>query len=412
MGRIVVSLLLLLVVLAPHAEEITLTNWNLLNYPGSTGLARAPYMRTVLASIRTDLLVVQEIDTQSGVTHFMTNVLEVMEPGVWSAAQFHDGYDSDRALFYRTGSVEVLAYGWLETDLRTIDWWQLRLPGTGNEFRLYTLHLKASQGSSEELQRLAECQVLRTALDALDPQLPFVVTGDHNLYTAAEPAYQWLTAPGPGELFDPIEQEGDWHDNPAYAGIHTQSTRTVAFGGGATGGLDDRFDLMLVSEELLDQSALEIRPETYTAYGNDGAHFNQSIINNGNSAVPADVAEALYQSSDHLPVFAVLRGEASAPSSLAGDPAAPLRLCSGPNPSLTPARLRFTLANETLIDLTLLDASGRAVATLARGPQHPGIFEYAWDGRDAAGRPVAAGVYYARLVAGAQTSVTRIVRIR
>jgi hypothetical protein len=36
--------------------------------------------------------------------------------------------------------------------------------------------------------------------------------------------------------------------------------------------------------------------------GNDGRHFNQSIDQGTNTAVPVEVAEALFDGSDHLPV--------------------------------------------------------------------------------------------------------------
>ncbi len=40
------------------------------------------------------------------------------------------------------------------------------------------------------------------------------------------------------------------------------------------------------------------------AIGNDGAHYNTSLVNpSSNGAVPDDVANALYQMSDHLPVY-------------------------------------------------------------------------------------------------------------
>ena len=49
---------------------------------------------------------------------------------------------------------------------------------------------------------------------------------------------------------------GDWHANVGetdceYASIHTQSTRVSSFGGGATAGMDDRFDWILVSAAIL-----------------------------------------------------------------------------------------------------------------------------------------------------------------
>jgi hypothetical protein len=344
----------------------------------------------------------------SGVTHFLTNVLEVMEPDAWEAAPFHDSYDTDNALFIRAGCVEVLEHGWLDTALRDIDWWQLRMAESGEEFRVYSLHLKASQGYEDD--RLAECVILRNALAGLTPGLPYLVTGDFNLYTAAEPAYQHLTAAGAGELIDPIDQEGPWHDNAAYACVHTQSTRTESFGGGATGGLDDRFDFILAAAGLLDGEGFELLPETYTAYANDCDHLNQSIIAGGNTAVPYEIAEAIYQSSDHLPLFAVLScGDAS---EIARTTPAPLLLAVGPNPARSSATVRWALPAPAPVSLVIHDTAGRRVAVLAEGVFGPGVIERVWDGRDGDGRPVGTGVYCARLVTGGQVSVQRVVVVR
>ena len=43
-------------------------------------------------------------------------------------------------------------------------------------------------------------------------------------------------------------------------------------------------------------------PSTYRVIGNDGQHFDDAINANGNSSVPANVLNALYNLSDHLPV--------------------------------------------------------------------------------------------------------------
>ena len=58
-----------------------------------------------------------------------------------------------------------------------------------------------------------------------------------------------------GRLFDPIDRIGHWHNNSSYADVHTQSTRTTQFGGGANGGMDDRFDWLFVSEAILNDSS-------------------------------------------------------------------------------------------------------------------------------------------------------------
>src|SRR5206468_2461243 len=83
--------------------------------------------------------------------------------------------------------------------------------------------------------------------------------------------------------------------------------------GGATGGLDDRFDQLLISYSLDDGEGLDWVPGSYLAYGNDGHHFNLDINSPpANTAVSQAVADALQRASDHLPVLIVLQAPALA----------------------------------------------------------------------------------------------------
>jgi len=86
-----------------------------------------------------------------------------------------------------------------------------------------------------------------------------------------------------------------------------------------------------------------------------------------------------------------------------------------PNPAAASQRIEFTLAQAAPDGaLEILDLAGRvvwraALAGLAAGPQ-----EARWDGRNAGGRPVAAGIYFARLTgAGPDTEARarKLVRI-
>ena len=43
---------------------------------------------------------------------------------------------------------------------------------------------------------------------------------------------------------------------------------------------------------------------SYTAYGNDGLHYNDSINRPPNNAVGQTIADAIHYASDHIPVFA------------------------------------------------------------------------------------------------------------
>lgn len=65
------------------------------------------------------------------------------------------------------------------------------------------------------------------------------------------------------------------------------------------GGLDDRFDLILVSEAL----APRVIPGSYRSFGNDGVpRLNASIDEPPNTLVSASMAAALKCASDHLPL--------------------------------------------------------------------------------------------------------------
>lgn len=404
MRRVMPALLLLLATTAV-AADVTVVNWNLLNFPGSTGATRAPYMRTVLEYTAPDLMVCEEVSSTAGRDYFQTNVLNVLEPGAWTSGGFHDGFDSDRALFYRLGVFEPVAYGWLDTEVRDIDWWQLREVESGEEFRVFAVHLKASQG--EEPARLAEATILRDFLLTLPADLPVIVTGDFNVYTSSEPAYQLLLSAGPAQLRDPLNRPGSWHDNAAFADIHTQSTRTESFGGGATGGMDDRFDFMLVTDDFLDAAGPEIQPDTYTAVGNDGNHLNVSLIFGGNTAVPMEVATAIYQSSDHLPVSCRFSFPAG-PTDVGDVPMSVASLRAWPNPFNPVVSLRVEGLPGATADLVVYDVAGRPVAQLWRGVVPVGGQTLTWQPAD-----LPSGVYFARLGSGAATlASTKLVLLK
>ena len=79
-----------------------------------------------------------------------------------------------------------------------------------------------------------------------------------------------------------------------------------------------------------------------------------------------------------------------------------------PNPFQRSAVIRFSLAGSEHVDLKIYDVSGRMVRTLidhalAGGQEHSAV----WDGADDAGRPTAAGVYWAQLATESGFASTR-----
>jgi len=71
-----------------------------------------------------------------------------------------------------------------------------------------------------------------------------------------------------------------------------------------------------------------------------------------------------------------------------------------PNPFNPSTTIRYTLAEETPVALTVFDVSGREIRTLTRGTEQAGPHEAVWDGRDNHGRDVSSGLYFYLLRAG------------
>lgn len=293
--------------LASDGFALRIMTYNILNY--SSG--READYRIILEESQPDVLVVQEILSQTGVNNYLNNVLNMVNPGEWSAGPFVNGYDTDNGIFYRTDKIDSVSHHIIGTELRDIDEWTIQPAGYTSEeaaIRLYVVHLKASQGSTEEAKRLAEVTEMRDWMETYSPGQNYIVTGDFNIYDSYEPAYQYMlsTTHGlAGVVQDPLGMPGNWHNSSSFASIHSQSPRTTQFGGGANGGLDDRFDILLVGPSVQDGEGFDIIEETYTTLGQDGLHFNVAIIDSPpNAAVSMEVAQAIHDASDHLPVFA------------------------------------------------------------------------------------------------------------
>lgn len=297
---------ILFATLASPAASLRFMSYNLLNF--SSG--RTDEFRAVLAEADPELLVVQEILSQAAVDGFLANVLNYNNPGEWVAGPFHNGYDTDNAVFYRPARVQYISHELITTQLREIDEWTVRPVGYESDatnLRLYVVHLKASTGSTNEQRRLDEVTAMRVRMESFPSGQNYLVAGDFNIYDSYEPAYSYMlsTAGGPnGRVVDPLNAPGNWHATSSFAWLHTQSPRTTQFGGGATGGMDDRFDMVLTSPALVDGEGFEILSDTYEAFGNDGNHFDGAITDPPtNPDVPPTVIQALHDASDHLPVL-------------------------------------------------------------------------------------------------------------
>lgn len=139
--------------------------------------------------------------------------------------------------------------------------------------------------------------------------------GDLNLSRSSEQAYINLTYTYDGEryFYDPINREGNWNNNSSFKDVHTQSTHSGNTDCFSSGGLDDRFDFIMSSSSILNgENGIQMIDGSYKALGNDGQHYNKSITDAPtNNSAPSDIINALYGMSDHLPVLAKLKVDAT-----------------------------------------------------------------------------------------------------
>ncbi|MDH4036229.1 MAG: T9SS type A sorting domain-containing protein [Candidatus Krumholzibacteria bacterium] len=94
-------------------------------------------------------------------------------------------------------------------------------------------------------------------------------------------------------------------------------------------------------------------------------------------------------------------------------PVAPrVTLSNYPNPFNPSTTIRYEVAPSQEVALAIFDVSGRLVRTLDAGAKSQGMHQTTWDGRDHRGRPVASGVYYARLSSPTQTLTRKVVLLK
>ena len=83
-----------------------------------------------------------------------------------------------------------------------------------------------------------------------------------------------------------------------------------------------------------------------------------------------------------------------------------------PNPFSAVTELRFSVGERSKTSLAIYDVEGRLVRLLADTTLEAGSYRATWNGRDAAGRSVTAGVYFCRLMAGEETISRKLILVR
>jgi exonuclease III len=321
-----------------QVEDIKLMTYNLLFYKASnsfcthsrTASQRDADLKTIIQDVQPDLLCVNELgDNPVNPLVILSDILNVDGVNYYERAASTNNSSSSivNMLFYNKNKLVLHSQHKIERDvnnaplIRVIDFYRLYVKdqGLGSAgvdtvwINVAALHLKAGQGSSNEQAR---ARAAAAVMDYIGRELPgenVLVAGDFNVYQASEPAFQTFinyTANPSVSLNDPINQLGNWNNNSNFAAYHTQSTHASGTGCFSGGGMDDRFDMILASDAVMNASQ-NLSYVDYETVGQDGGGFNGNLPTTNNFFYNQTLATALYNFSDHLPVVIELEASVS-----------------------------------------------------------------------------------------------------
>lgn len=294
--------------------------YNLLDFPEAPPSNRADILKFIIDDYEPDLFMVCELQSEAGANAILSTSLQTTDKR-YRAAQFISNQSNpdsrlQQLVFYNSHKLILDGQSLIKTSVRDINHYIFKLNTTTNPIYLdiYVTHLKSSQGDANEQLRLQMVTEFTDILSSIPSDHFVLFAGDLNLYSSNENAYQELLDPSNAiVLKDPLERSGSWHNNVSFQDIHTQSTRISSSGNfngfGAGGGLDDRFDFILISENLQNSATLHYVDNSYKAYGNNGNCFNNDINSIDCSGVDFSqtIRNNLYNMSDHLPVIMQLQ---------------------------------------------------------------------------------------------------------
>ena len=303
--------MLLIAKVSMTQDSLIIMQYNMLRYGSQDLSVKDSLCLPVIAYVNPDILCINEVlpDYPDSLERALKTIDTSWTLAPWSNVS---GGTVVNVLLYKKDKVSFIKQRTVETLVRDIPVYWLSVADSLTLI-IAVAHLKAGSSTTNEQQRRWMVEALLDSLSAWNVD-KWILAGDLNFYTADDTSYQLLTNhPDPRfRLVDPFPA-GTWNNNALFSLYHTQSTRdTLLSDGGATGGLDDRFDFILPSVRYFEPP---FQWDTFYVFGQDGNHFNKSILDPPPIPVPDSIARSLYFCADHLPVIAVL----SLPTQLSSD---------------------------------------------------------------------------------------------
>ncbi len=304
--------------------------YNLLNYTSDTeSQNRTPHLKTILDVVSPDIFLVCELKNLSGSDYLFNNAI-LPHNNHFTKATFvnaQSGGDLQQMVYYNSDKLILENSNIIPTSTRDINHYTFKI-NTVNaatnpiKVEVFVTHLKASRGSANRQKRLESVEEFIRELERIPANSYVLFAGDFNFYTSNEPGFLKIIDTNNDIIItDPINRlcpsfpnnGNDYYDadydstyfwnNQSFKDIHTQSTRTSAGSDGAGGGMDDRFDFIMMSKNFTTSSDLFYINGSYKSIGNNGNCYNSYVSNsNCSGAFSQNLRTAIYNFSDHLPV--------------------------------------------------------------------------------------------------------------
>ncbi len=324
MKKLLLVLFIILGAFTVRAQDtLTFLQYNLLNYGNFTSYCTTTnnnvsrkngFIGTIVHYVKPDIFSVNEITgTRTYHKDLLDNALNTGGVNYYKMAESlsPDGAYLVNMLYYNKNKLGLASHIIAQTYVRDVDVYKLYYKSAnlnqGDTTFIYCVvaHLKAGSSTSDATKRAVMAKNTMDYIATHNPDNNYLLMGDFNLYTDQETAFQdFINYTTPAIRFtDPVNQIGDWHNNQKYSHYHTQSTHTSG-GCAVGGGMDDRFDFILLSNNVkYGNKKVKYVAGSFHVVGQDGKHFNLAIDDSPtNTSVPANVLNALYNNSDHLPV--------------------------------------------------------------------------------------------------------------
>ena len=393
----IIIILLYIIPLANAQDTLTVMQYNLLYYGNyNSGFAdcyetnnntqhKDECIRTLVDYVKPDIFTVCEFGATTALQNdFLRHNLNINDANYWQSDNIinYAGSNIINHIFFDSRKMGLKKHVALRTQPRDTDVYELYLKtpslAAGDTIKLVCIVAHPKAGMGYEGSRRALMQVAMDYVNQHYPTDNVLIMGDFNMYGASESGYRLLTQTysNPSICFmDPLAimgGVGEWTNNNQFAQFHTQSTRSYSDECFSSGGLDDRFDFILMADEIaFSYNHLRYVQGSYHAVGNDGHHFNMSINQGNNSSVPAAIADALYDTSDHLPV--TMKIAVDVHLGVEDHEAQSLQAYVAPNPATDKAMVHFFNPAQGQVQFDLYSLQGqlmqRGAAEYSEGSQ-------------------------------------------